>query len=52
MLYHTTLHESQSIDQPGASDVNWFPDGKELLFQAPDTSGVSQLYSYRIDENG
>ena len=44
MLYNATLHEAESIMQPGASDVNWFPSGTELLFQAQDTSGISQLF--------
>lgn len=44
MLYNTTSHESQEVNQPGASNVNWFPSGKELLFQALDSAGISQLY--------
>lgn len=44
MLYNTTTHESREVIQPGASNVNWFPNGKELLFQAIDSSGISQLY--------
>src|SRR6185437_13712985 len=50
MLYNATLHEASRIDQPGASNVSWFPNGSELLFQALDTSGISQLY--RIRTNG
>jgi TolB protein len=50
MLYNATIHEAQSIMVPGASDVNWFPNGVELLFQALDASGISQLY--RIGTNG
>ncbi len=50
MLYNATLHEAGSIMQPGASDVNWFPSGTELLFQALDESGISQLF--RIRTNG
>ena len=47
-LYNTTLHEGTIVDQPGASDINWFPNGEELLFQALDASGVSQLYRCKI----
>ncbi|MFJ7933361.1 LysM peptidoglycan-binding domain-containing protein [Sporosarcina sp. NPDC096371] len=50
MLYNATLHAAKTIAQPGASDVGWFPSGTELLFQAPDDSGVSQLF--RIATNG
>ncbi|QUW22425.1 LysM peptidoglycan-binding domain-containing protein [Sporosarcina sp. Marseille-Q4063] len=50
-VYNTTLHAGTIVEQPGASDVNWFPNGEELLFQALDTSGVSQLYRCRIIGN-
>ncbi|WP_172369090.1 LysM peptidoglycan-binding domain-containing protein [Sporosarcina jiandibaonis] len=43
-VYNTTLHEGTIVEQPGASEVSWFPSGEELLFQALDASGVSQLY--------
>lgn len=48
-LYNTTTHDAESIDEPGATDVNWFPDGEALLFQALDTAGASQLYRYKLD---
>lgn len=48
ILYNATLHEAEIVNQPGASDVNWFPNGSELLFQALDSSGISQLYSSGI----
>ncbi|KAA0966208.1 LysM peptidoglycan-binding domain-containing protein [Sporosarcina sp. ANT_H38] len=44
LLYNATLHEAETIMQSGASDVSWFPSGTELLFQAPDSSGISQLF--------
>ena len=50
ILYNATLHEAESFMQPGASDVSWFPSGTELLFQALDESGISQLF--RIGTNG
>lgn len=43
-VYNTHSHESIRVHQPGASYVNWFPDGKELLFQGYDSEGVHQLY--------
>ena len=50
MLYNATLHAAKTIAQPRATDVGWFPSGTELLFQAPDDSGTSQLF--RIATNG
>ncbi|MFC4558420.1 TolB family protein [Virgibacillus kekensis] len=50
MIYNTRTHRANRINQPQATDVQWFPTGEELLYQAPDDSGVSQLY--RIDRNG
>jgi TolB protein len=50
ILYDVTSHEVQRINQSGATDVEWFPSGEELLFQAPDSAGFSQLY--RIQTNG
>ncbi|MDQ0246106.1 TolB protein [Bacillus fengqiuensis] len=52
ILYDVMTHEAQSIQQPGASDVQWFPSGAELLFQAPDASGISQLFRIRTDGTG
>ena len=52
MLYNATLHEAESVNQPGATDVSWFPNGTELLFQAPDASGTSQLYPCKYRRNG
>ena len=44
VLYNATLHEAKTISQPDASEVSWFPSGTELLFQARDASGISQLF--------
>lgn len=49
ILYNINTHQFQKINQPGATDVQWFPNGTELLFQAPDASGISQLYRIRTD---
>lgn len=52
MLYDVNTHQTQSIEQPGASNVGWFPNGTELIFQAPDASGINQLYRIRTDGTG
>ncbi|MDQ6418928.1 hypothetical protein RB620_05685 [Paenibacillus sp. LHD-117] len=49
VVYHTVAHSSRTIIQPGASDVQWFPSGLELLFAAPDAAGISQLYRMNSD---
>jgi TolB protein len=49
ILYNVITHQFQKINLPGATDVQWFPSGTELLFQAPDASGISQLYRIRTD---
>ncbi|WP_227995109.1 WD40 repeat domain-containing protein [Oceanobacillus sp. CFH 90083] len=49
ILYDIISHEVQSFTQPGASDVQWFPDGIDILFQAPDAASISQLYRMRTD---
>ncbi|WP_404452278.1 hypothetical protein LG329_18220 [Virgibacillus necropolis] len=50
VIYDVTSHQAQSIRQPNATDAQWFSTGRELLFQAPDENGTSQLY--RISVNG
>lgn len=50
MLYDVLSHRATSISAPGASDVQWFPNGRELLFQGADSSGNQQLF--RIATNG
>ncbi len=49
VLYHTVTHQVRTIRSPGATDVQWFPSGRELLFQAPDSAGVSQLFKININ---
>jgi TolB protein len=49
ILYNVKTYQAQIINQPGATDAQWFPRGDELLFQAADEAGVSQLYRIRID---
>ncbi|ASN06175.1 hypothetical protein CFK40_14670 [Virgibacillus necropolis] len=52
ILYNITTHQAKRVNQPGATDVQWFPSGGELLFQAPDSSGVSQLFYIQDDGSG
>ncbi|MCU9614970.1 LysM peptidoglycan-binding domain-containing protein [Caldibacillus lycopersici] len=48
-IYHVGTHQAQKISQQNVSDVQWFPNGEELLFQATDAFGVSQLFRMRSD---
>jgi TolB protein len=52
ILYNVLSHQAQSIQQPNSTDVQWFPSGRELLFQALDVSGVSQLFRIQTDGTG
>ncbi|CAM3820623.1 hypothetical protein GCM10009865_05050 [Aeromicrobium ponti] len=52
ILYNVLSHQAQSIQQPNSTDVQWFPSGRELLFQAPDASGISQLFRIKTDGSG
>ncbi|WP_047985710.1 LysM peptidoglycan-binding domain-containing protein [Ornithinibacillus californiensis] len=51
-LYDVSTHRSQVINQAGATDVQWFPNGNQLLFQAIDENGLSQLYRIRTNGTG
>ncbi|RKQ33517.1 LysM peptidoglycan-binding domain-containing protein [Oceanobacillus halophilus] len=50
IFYQLTSHAAQSIKQTGATNVQWFPNGSEIVYQAPDENGISQVY--RILVNG
>ncbi|TKC19131.1 LysM peptidoglycan-binding domain-containing protein [Robertmurraya kyonggiensis] len=52
IIYHVVTHQAQRINQPNVRDVQWFPSGQELLFEAPDNTGISQLYRIRTDGTG
>lgn len=52
ILYDVLSHHVQSIEQPNSTDVQWFPNGMELLYQAPDETGISQLYRTQTDGTG
>lgn len=51
-LYNITTHVAHQINQSGATDVQWFPNGRELIFQAHDSNGISQLYRIGVDGTG
>ena len=48
-IYNIANQTFYTIQRTGASYVQWFPDGSELLFEAKDLSGVSQLYMINMD---
>lgn len=52
ILYNVVNHQVQRIDQENARDVQWFPNGQELLFESQDETGVSQLYTIWSDGTG
>lgn len=52
VLYNMTLHQAIRLNQSEPTDVQWFPSGVELLYQAPDLEGISQLFRIRIDGTG
>ncbi len=49
VLYDTEDHEAKTVEEPGATNVNWFPNGGALLFQASDSTGGSQLFRVQTD---
>ncbi|MFC2949802.1 LysM peptidoglycan-binding domain-containing protein [Virgibacillus sediminis] len=52
ILYDVRTHHAERIPQHGATDVQWLPNGRQLLYQAPDTAGISQLFIIRPDGSG
>lgn len=49
ILYQLSNHQVQLIDAANATDVQWFPSGRELLYQAPDDADFSQLFRIAVD---
>ncbi|GGA93165.1 LysM peptidoglycan-binding domain-containing protein [Ornithinibacillus halotolerans] len=49
IIYNVNTHRFQELHISGATDVQWFPDGEHLLFQALDENGLSQLFRIRTD---
>lgn len=50
VIYNVITHRARILNASDATDAQWFPNGRELLFQQADTRGVSQLF--RIKTNG
>lgn len=50
-IYDVSGNTFKTINRPGASYVQWFPNDSELLFEAKDASGISQLYRSNEDES-
>lgn len=49
IVYHVLTHQVNRINMKAATDVQWFPNGRQLLFQAPDENGISQLFHINVD---
>ena len=48
-LYDVLSNTFNTINRPKASYVQWFPQGTELLYEARDASGISQLFRSNAD---
>lgn len=48
-IYDVLNNTSKSINRPNALYVQWFPTGSELLYEAKDSSGISQLYRNNLE---
>lgn len=48
-IYDIEKYTHKDIDRPGALYVQYFPGDREILFQAMDQTGTSQLYSSNTD---
>lgn len=48
-IYDVLNNTKQAINREGALYVQWFPNGTELLYEAKDTSNISQLYKNNIN---
>jgi TolB protein len=49
VINHLATHQVQTHSISGVGDAQWFPNGREILFQAPDEKGISQLYRMQVD---
>lgn len=48
-IYNITNYTVRTINRAGAAYVQFFPGDMELLFEAKDSAGNSQIYSMNID---
>lgn len=51
VIYNARTHQARMIERADTTDAQWFPNGDEILFQASDVQGVSQLYRMSLDGN-
>lgn len=49
VIYHVNTHQSNILVRSDTTDAQWFPNGNEILFQAPDSAGGSQLYRMTLE---
>lgn len=49
IIYHVLTHQVNRIYMKAATDAQWFPNGRQLLYQAPDESGISQIFKINVD---
>lgn len=50
-IYDVLSNTFSTISRPGTLYVQWFPSGTELLYEAKDESGFSQLYRNNVNGN-
>lgn len=48
-IYNVENNTFETINRSGALYVQWFPNESELLFEAKDNVGLSQLYKINVD---
>ncbi|MCX7921238.1 MAG: LysM peptidoglycan-binding domain-containing protein [Clostridia bacterium] len=52
VVYDVVSHKAQTISLAGASEVQWLPNGMELLAVTIDESGASQVLRLQVDGGG
>ncbi|MCP8616282.1 TolB family protein [Salirhabdus salicampi] len=52
VIYNTATHKVLTIHQRVPRNVQWFPNGTQLLYEAPDERGLSQLFRININGSG
>lgn len=48
-IYDVISQTSKTISRPGTLYPQWFPNGTELLYEAKDSSNISQLYRNNLE---
>ncbi|MBM6619521.1 LysM peptidoglycan-binding domain-containing protein [Bacillus suaedaesalsae] len=49
VLYTLSSHTVKTVQINGVTDVMWFPNGTEILFQGTAENGLSQLYKMNVE---